>query len=120
MWSNRELENYFARPNILKRFAMTTAIEHNKDTVIFETIMTEVIANNTLPRRLNNLEDTWWFEGKLTDDWLDLIFPEFYDRINLSPIFRKGSYHQLIQLLKKEEISAEIVEKLDKIYAFLK
>jgi AAA15 family ATPase/GTPase len=119
-WTKREIENYFARPFILKRFAMSLAIEHKKDEGEFGQIMNDVIINNTLPRRLNNLEDTWWSEGKLTDDWLDLIFPEFYEKVKLSPIFRKGSYYQLIQLLNKEEIDAEIIAKLDKIHAFLR
>jgi AAA15 family ATPase/GTPase len=119
-WSKREIENYFARPYILKRFAASLAKEHKKDVTQFENMMNDVIINNTLPRRLNNLEDSWWSDGKLTDDWLDLIFPEFYDKVKLSPIFRKGSYHQLIPLLKKEEIDAEIVAKLNKIHAFLR
>jgi hypothetical protein len=119
-WTKREIENYFARPNILKRFAMSLAIEHKKDVSQFEKIMDNVIMNNTLPRRLNNLEDIWWSEGKLTDDWLDLIFPEFYELVKLSPIFRKGSYFQLIRLLKKEEIDAEIISALDKIDVFLR
>ena len=119
-WTKREIENYFARPNILKRYAISLAVEHKMDVKQFENIMDAVIVNNTLPRRLNNLEDIWWSEGKLTDDWLDLIFPEFYEQIKLSPIFRKGAYYQLIRLLKSNEIDSEIVEKLDRIYAFLK
>ena len=119
-WTKRELENYFARPNILKRYAMSLANEHKKDVKQFESLMDAAIVNNTLPRRLNNLEDNWWSEGKLTDEWLDLIFPEFYEQVKLSPIFRKGSYYQLIRLLKSDEIDSEIVDKLNKIYIFLK
>lgn len=119
-WTKREIENYFARPHILKRYAMSLAIEHKKDEKQFESIMDAAIVNNTLPRRLNNLEDSWWSEGKLTDEWLDLIFPEFYEQIKLTPIFRKGAYYQLIRLLKSNEIDSEIVDKLDRIYTFLK
>ena len=118
-WSKREIENYFARPFILSRFAQHLAIEQHKDIDFFDKTMRAVIADFTTPIRLRNLDDTWWNDAKLTDDWLDSIFPEFYKRINVSPILRKGAYYQLINWLKPAEIDPEITEKLDVLYSFL-
>jgi AAA15 family ATPase/GTPase len=119
-WTKREIENYFASPRILKRFARQLAIDCNQDPQQFEKIVQDVITNITAPKYLNNLEDRWWSDMKMTDEWLDLIFPEFYEKVNLSPIFRKGSYFKLIRFLKKEEVNQEIIDALDRIDNFLR
>jgi hypothetical protein len=63
------------------------------------------------------LEDNWWNEAKLSTNWLDLIFIQFYKRLNLPQDFYKRDYYQLIQLLPPEAIDKEIIYNLDLIYA---
>ncbi len=120
-WTRRELENYFARPELLYRHARQlggryTVIGVDK---MVET-MKQVVADLTVPLYLKDLSHTWWNTAKLTDEWLDVIFPEFYKRLNLPRDFFKRDYYQLITLLKPEEVDKEVIEKMNVIYNLLK
>ena len=74
--------------------------------------MQHVIEKFTIPAYLQNVNDPWWDNAKLTDEWLDVIFREFYKEMNLPQDFFKRDYYQLIHLLEPHEIDPEIVEKL--------
>ncbi len=110
----RELENYFARPKTLITHAQLLKIQY-KSNDDWEAIMLECINEHTTPARLRNLSDEWWNTSKLTDDWLDPIFADFYKRIGRKQDFYKRDYYQLIKLLQKDEIAEEIVGLLDKL-----
>ncbi len=69
---------------------------------------------------MRELYNDWWNDTKLSDEWLDKIFPEFYKQLNIPQDFYKRDYYQLISLLNKEDIPTEISEKLDIIYQVLK
>lgn len=120
-WQKRELENYFARPAVLIRHA---ALLHSKHPSLnIETLkktMQEVIEENTTPAALRDLSNNFWNTAKLSDDWLDVIFPAFYKRLSLPQDFYKRDYYQLIHLLQPDEIDPEITEKLDALLLQLK
>ncbi|WP_428662276.1 ATP-dependent nuclease [Runella sp.] len=116
-WRKRELENYFAKPDILLRHAQ---LLHTKYQYLpaqkLAKAMTDAISNFTVPAYLNDLKNDWWNTAKLSDDWLDLIFPEFYKRLGFPQNIYKNNkrdYFELIKLLKPDEIDPEIKEKLD-------
>lgn len=119
-WAKRELENYFARPITLIRHA---GLLSNKfpsfKTLELEKTMKEVIEGNTAPLILKDLNHKFWNDTKLSDDWLDVIFPQFYNQLGIKQDFYKRDYYALISLLKPEEIDPEIIEKLDAILAVL-
>jgi hypothetical protein len=120
-WQKRELENYFAKPDLLLRFAKMLTYQHEHITSPeFEKTMLEVIEDYTLRAYLKDLEHDWWNKAKLSDEWLDLIFPEFYKRSNLPVDFYKRDYYKLISLMNVEDIPSEIAEKLDRIYDLLR
>ncbi len=113
-WQRRELENYFARPETMLRYAATL---HNNHPALRTDQLTEtmqsVIAEYTTPAALRDLSNAFWVNAKLSDDWLDVIFPEFYQRLGLPQDFYKRDYYQLIRQLQPGEIDVEIAEKLD-------
>lgn len=119
-WQKRELENYFARPAVLIRHA---GLLHSKHPSLnIETLkktMQEIVEENTTPAALRDLSNNFWNTAKLSDDWLDVIFPEFYKRLGLPQDFYKRDYYQLISLLQPDEIDAEIGEKLDMLFGQL-
>ena len=121
-WQRRELENYFARPALLLKHAKLLSIQYPKYTSAqLEEIMQQVITDNTTPKYLRDLNDEWWNTAKLSDEWLDKIFPEFYKQLNMNVSANfKREYYQLISLLDKKEIPNEISDKLDIIYEVLK
>ncbi|MDR1682998.1 MAG: hypothetical protein LBS25_06390 [Candidatus Symbiothrix sp.] len=121
-WQKHELENYFASPALLLKYAKLLHNQYPQFTSDhLENVMQQSISDYTLPAYLRNLNDEWWNTAKLSDDWLDKIFPTFYKQlgINTSVNFKKD-YYQLISLMDKKDISNEISEKLDAIYKFLK
>lgn len=120
-WRRRELENYFASPELLIRHARTLHEEYpTRSPKSLEETMRETVSDYTLPVYLKNRDDAWWSDAKLSDDWLDKIFPAFYDRlgINVGKNF-KQAYYQLITLMEPKEIPDEIREKLDALYEVL-
>jgi ABC-type cobalamin/Fe3+-siderophores transport system ATPase subunit len=121
-WKKRELENYFATPEVLIRYAKSLYEkfpQFSQDQLA--QVMQQAIDDNTAPVRLKNLNDPWWDKVKISDEWLDNIFPAFYKQLSISvgENFKK-EYYQLISLLDAKDIPAEISEKLDAIYELLK
>jgi hypothetical protein len=117
-WQKREFENYFAFPFVLERFVEADGLD------LFNTkkidIIKKVIVDNTVPRALNHLNDEWWSNEKLSDNYLSRIFDQYYSELGIKNIFPKGCYYQLIKFLKPEEVDNEITEKLDIIYSIIK
>ncbi|GAB2583587.1 hypothetical protein [Spirosoma areae] len=119
-WQKRELENYFARPDVLIRHAGLLAVKHPSfSSEQLKETMKDVIDENTAPVALRDLSNNFWNSTKLSDDWLDIIFPEFYKRLSLPQNFYKRDYYQLISLLRPNEIDPEIAEKLNAIVTTL-
>lgn len=114
-WEKREIENYFAKPDFLVRYAnLLASIRHrDKKAGDLEKAMEEVIKDITAPVYLRNLNDPWWSDEKLTDNWLDKIIPQFYEKVGLPQAIWKRDYHEIILQMKTTEIDKEIKEKLD-------
>ncbi len=116
-WRQREIENYFATPSLLLQFAklLNDKHKHIKVEVLTKT-MQDCIDLCTLPLHLKDLEHQWWKDAKLSSDWLDLIFPEFYKQLNLPQDFYKRDYYQLISIMDSAKIDTEIIDNLNLIY----
>jgi energy-coupling factor transporter ATP-binding protein EcfA2 len=121
-WEKRELENYFARPALLIKYAKLLCHQYLQfSSTQLEETMTQAITDYTLPAYLKDLNDNWWDNAKLSDEWLDKIFPEFYRLLNISIGSNfKRDYYQLINLMETKDIPSEITQKLDIIYKTLK
>jgi ABC-type multidrug transport system ATPase subunit len=121
-WQKRELENYFARPALLIKYAKLLSNQYVQfSSEELEEKMNLAITDYTLPAYLKDLNDSWWNDAKLSDEWLDKIFPKFYQQLNISINSNfKRDYYQLINLMETEDIPSEITQKLDSIYNILK
>lgn len=116
-WSMRELENYFCTPEILIRWAKNQSSDLFSQS--YESIMKAVIEDIFPKLYLENKEDDFWKNEKMSD-WAERVFNEFYKRIEQPVNMRKGNFHELISLLTPEEVHPEITEKLDAIYQVIK
>jgi hypothetical protein len=121
-WQRRELENYFARPALLIKHAGLLCNKYpSYSSEELKTKMELAIKLYTIPAYLDNLEDSWWNDAKLSDEWLDKIFPAFFQSLNIPTGSNyKRDYYQLIRLMDKDDIPNEVSEKLDAIYEVLK
>ncbi len=112
-WSRRELENYFCTPEIFIRWAKSLCSD--LFTQSYESIMKEVIEDVFPKLYLDNKEDDFWRNEKMSE-WAERIFSEFYKRTEQPVNMRKGNFHEMIPLLTREEVHPEIIEKLDVLY----
>lgn len=113
MWSRREIENYIFLPDTIYRFfdEQERNLFNAKQTEIIKTIVEE----RTPPIALKDKSNDWWINTKISDDFLDKVFHEFYDKIQQPIQMRKGIYYQLIDYMSPEEIDPEVKDKLDLI-----
>ena len=125
-WKKREIENYFASPDILRKHARTTVPDDWPDSgpIFSETreqerdrraaIMDEVIQFLVPPVALQDFTHSFWTDGK-GSDFLDSAFSEFYLRVGLRNPMSKSTYHRLAALAQPDELDQEIIDVLDHI-----
>ena len=121
-WQRREIENYLCQPETLESFARTLGEESAGGPLFaeasagkFADAMRETIIDRVAPAVYKNRRDDWWRNVKASDEFLDLIFPEFFSRVGRRPDFRKADYHRLIPHIPDGEIDEEIRKVLDLI-----
>ena len=120
-WHKRELENYFAKPDVLLKHAKQLASKFpNLGTDAVVEMMQQSITNLTPPMYINDLKHEWWDKTKLSDEWLEVIFSEFYKKLGIPIDFYKRDYYKLIHLMEVHDIPNEISDKLDIIYELIK
>ncbi len=110
-WSRREIENYLVTPKVLERFA-----RHDQPDDLFgraeadrrAELMRTCIAELENALRVTNKPPPWSPDIKVTDDFLDPLFKNFYERIGLTQLLFKRNYHILADLIEPGELAADI------------
>jgi len=119
MWRRRELENYLCTPEVLLRY-VTTGEGHDLfsdyEARRNREVMSEVVAEVEQAQRVRR-QDAWSDDIKASDEVLDLVFANYFERLGLPNRMAKSDYHVLAELLGADEIPEEIGEKLDLIVA---
>ncbi|GAB4253212.1 MAG: ATP-binding protein [Saprospiraceae bacterium] len=124
MWQRREIENYICLPEVLLSYAEASGVSADEEMgPLFASsqrdrrreIMEDCIKDLVPPIALRDRRDSWWNDVKASDDFLDRLFPQYFQRLQLPNLMRKTDYHTLARLVPASLIDAEIVEKLDAI-----
>jgi len=114
MWQRRELENYLCMEQVLLRYAREEEsgelFAHHR-----EEVMRESIDELASAARKMRKPEVWSPDIKATDDFLNPLFENYYEKLGLPNFLRKTNYHVLAGLVPKQKIDAEIIEKLDAI-----
>ena len=125
-WKRKEIENYFAIPSVLRRYARASvdADPPGPEPLFSEEIAKErdrrystmeaIIEDNVTPIALRDPTDIFWRDGN-DSYFLDRIFREFYKRLQLYNPMGKSTYHRLAVLAKPEELDQEVTDVLDQI-----
>jgi hypothetical protein len=116
-WERREIENYFATPAVLRRYAEGTRPDLFAENRL--RIMNEAIEQNVAPRYLRSPEDHWWHNAKLSDDFLDPVLGYYAQQLKLPARLFKSNFYELIPFISIDELDSEVSEKLDFLYDFL-
>lgn len=115
MWNRREIENYICSPSALKNYARSLADDNGELQGIYENAMIDAISDRVPHAALNNPDDKFWLTTKASDDFLDVLFPEFYAKADLPILLSKSNYYLLADFIDANEIDREVMEKLDEI-----
>lgn len=122
MWRRREIENYICQPNVLLALAEAQVQEDSPGPLFSSSeaqrrceVMWKWI-ERLVPRvALDDPNDPYWHKTKVTDDFLDRLFEEYYKELELPNLMRKTDYHRLAEFISPNDIDPEVKEKLDAI-----
>ncbi len=122
MWSQKEIENYIAFPEVIRKFIkakFSYPVDPFQMDLIneFSTEKPLIIIEDTLNELKKVMEfedkDPWGTEIKASDKVLDLVFKNFSKKMGIPLILRKSEYYQLVEFLPPEMIDPEVTEILD-------
>lgn len=114
MWNRKEIENYLPLPDVINRFIIEEYNKYlftQKYPAIMNSILEDYIPGVAKKDKLND----WWITTKMSDDFLDKIFRDFYKKINSVILMDKSRYYKLVEFAKPDELDLEISEKLNVI-----
>jgi len=115
-WKKRELENYLCMEEVLLAYA-----KHD--------LTDDLFGSAEAGRRVNAMRESevasaiktlkklnlWSPDIKASDEFLDPLFNQYFEKLELPNLMRKSAYHILARMVPKDKIDPEIVEKLDEI-----
>lgn len=121
MWARREIENYLVTPESLRAFV--TADLRNDDLLdqgererrheALQISVDELVAALRVARR----PDPWGGDIKVSDDFLDPLFENYFARLGTPQQIYKRDYHGLADAIGMDQIDAEVTQQLDALVA---
>ena len=117
MWARREIENYLVTPESLLAFIqldlrvndLIDQAEGNRRKEILTACIQELVKALQVARR----PDPWGPDIKVTDDFLDPLFENYFQRLGTPQQIFKRDYHGLADAIPLAQVASEISEKLD-------
>jgi len=117
MWKKREIENYLVTRESLLNFIQIGLrpddLMDQADRVTRLEVMQSCIEDLTHALTLTNKPDPWGPDIKVTDDFLDPLFKQFYQRLGTPQTTYKRDYHGLAEAIPIGQIDPEISAVLD-------
>jgi predicted ATPase len=119
MWSSREIENYLVTPESLIAFVqlglseddLIEQAERGRRSEIMASCIAELVKALTVARR----PDPWGADIKVTDEFLDPLFENYFQRLGTPQQIFKRDYHGLADAIPLEQIAREVSDMLDAI-----
>lgn len=118
MWRRREIENYLCYRETLLSWTQAEA-ERNLGPLFggqWLKEMEEAISQVQSAMETLGKGSPWSPDTKVSDDFLDPLFENFYRRLNLPNLMRKTDYHTLARHVPRELIDPEVGQVLDRIH----
>jgi len=118
IWQRKELENYLCMEDVLLAYArgqklddlFSVAESSRREKAMRESIQKVSSAIKTL----HDCEP-WSPDIKASDVFLDRLFKIYFEKLGMDNLLLKNDYHILANLVPKDKIDPEIMEKLDAI-----
>ena len=118
IWRKKEIENYVCSEDVLiayARYDLQDDLFGRAEASHREEIMRSCIRELADYAVKYGRPSPWSDDIKVTDDFLDLLFVDYFKRLSLPLLLRKGNYHILAQFISPEKVDHEVIEKLDSI-----
>lgn len=122
MWRRREIENYICTRETLLAYAAASARQAAQGPLFepaedarWRNAMQECIEDFVPRAALRDPADRWWVETKISDEFLDRIFPAFFNKLGLPNLMNKTNYHHLARYVTRDQIDPEVSTVLDSI-----
>jgi len=118
-WKRREIENYFASPETLLRWAEADGLARQGEpaTVSACQLMAESIRKTEESLLQLRRPSAWHPDTKVSDDVLPVVFGDYFAPLGLPNRMNKSDYHELIAFMQPEEVDPEVIAVLDGILA---
>lgn len=117
MWKRREIENYLCSRETLMEWAQGEA-ELQLGALfrgLWQEQMDASIRKIEQAMAVLGKGSPWSPETKVSDDFLDPLFEDFFKSLELPNLMRKTDYHALARYVPREVIASEVSEVLDRI-----
>ena len=121
MWRRREIENYLVTPESLRQFVQSdlsdddlfAKAERERRLETLDTCVAELVAALAVARKPN----PWGPDFKVTDDFLDPLFENYFQRLGTPQQIFKRDYHGLADAIALDQVDQEVHEVLDELTA---
>jgi ABC-type branched-subunit amino acid transport system ATPase component len=118
MWKRRELENYLCQRETLLAFAEDQGRKQHGELFGVEWRAKMDQAIQQVESALQTLgKNPWSADIKASEEFLEPLFRQFYERLGLPNLMSKTDYHELAAFVPTGEIASEIRDALDAIVA---
>jgi len=118
MWRKREIENYLCSKPVLLAYArgddvgdLFSRAEAEHRVQVMESCIAEIEEALKKTRK----PSPWSPDIKASDDFLDPLFENYFEKLGMPNQMRKTNYHVLARFVRREDLDPEVVEKLDAI-----
>lgn len=119
MWNRREIENYLVTPESLLALVQLGLSEDDLVEQVERAhrgeLMAACISELTQALAVARRPDPWGPDIKVTDDFLDPLFENYYQRLGTPQQIYKRDYHGLADAIPLVQISPEVIAMLDAI-----
>lgn len=117
MWRRREIENYVASEATIRAWVRSEATSRLGPLFVYtwDVALSEAIKELDNAFRLLRRRSMWDSDVKVTDDVLNPLFANFFERLGNPNVFRKTDYHVLTAHVPRDQIDPEVIEVLDAI-----
>lgn len=117
MWRRREIENYLCDRQTLLGWARSRGEEHHGPLFAGNWEAELVAAISEIETALDKLGKggPWSPDTKVSDDFLDPLFRNFFARLGLPNLMQKTDYHALADQVSGPDLDPEITLVLDEI-----
>jgi ABC-type taurine transport system ATPase subunit len=119
IWQRREIENYVCSKETLLSWAEAQAEEQLGPLFgsSWSAAMEKSIAEIEAAMEVLGKGSPWSFTTKVSDDFLEPLFENFFKRLDLPNLMRKTQYHVLARYVPRQQIDREVEQVLSGIEA---